>query len=120
MTKKEIAQQAFMELFIEEYGPADAYCRELISDISKYLLINKVAELRGVVSLWKIRKSRIHGDAKLKLIETELFKWVYLVDTGKIDAVRTEWLNEALSNGMTKKQLTEKVLDECLLFIEKN
>lgn len=119
MSQKEIKQQAFMELFIENYGPTDVYCRALISDISRYLMITKVSELKGVLNLWKTRKSRIHGDTQLKLIETELLKWIYKYDTGKVGAVRSEWRNEVLSNGMTKNQLIQKVLDESLFFLEK-
>ena len=119
MSQKEIKQQAFMELFVDNYGPIDAYCRALISDVSRYLLLKRISELKGVLNLWKIRKSRIHGDAKLQLIEYELFKWIYAYDTGKVGAVREEWRNEVLSNGMTKNQLIQKLLDESLIFLEK-
>lgn len=119
MTQKEMQCQEFIDAFIENYGPANAYCNTIINDVSKYLLIKRLSNLRRVLKLWKTRKSKSFGDVELKLLETELFKWIYTYDTGKAGIVRSEWRNEVLSNGMTKNQLIQKLLDESLIFIEK-
>lgn len=112
MTNKHKKYLYFVNAYIRENGDVNPYCRVFIEDVCWYLLVDRIKDIHDVMVTYKTRKQRSYGDVKLNLLETDLYNYMYLYDAGKKGRPDDDWLEEELSNGMTKHEIMQTVLEK--------